>query len=82
MPKQAVPQTSVSAQTPLASVLPSFVAKASVYGEEKNTHLKRTEPAESDSQGFHSSNLGANSAPDKVVIATEWRIPLHTLHRP
>lgn len=36
----------------------------------ENTHLKRTEPAESDSQGFYSSNLGTNSAPDKVVIAT------------
>ena len=64
MPIQADHQTSVS--TPL------LWGKGHSVGRRKNTQRKQSQ-FEPDPQGFHSSNLGADPAPDRVVMATEQR---------
>lgn len=65
MPIQAKCQNSVATQAPFASVCPSVGAKVLVWGTGKHT--------QSNPQDFCFSNLGADPAPDRVVMATEQR---------
>ena len=58
---------------PLASVLPSSVAKVPVWGEGKYTRLKETEPAWAWNSGLLLQQPGIRPWPCRVMMATEQR---------
>lgn len=75
--------TTASTQAPFASsLLPCIRAKVPVKGEGNTYTYWEQSQLETDPQGFHSSNLGADPAPDRVVIVTKQRGgPASTLSR-
>lgn len=67
MPTKAEYWTSLCTGGLTASALTSFGVNVPSWGKKKKTHLKGTEPAQADPQGFCLSNYGTDTTPDKAV---------------
>lgn len=72
-PTQTANWTSVYAQAPLASALPSSGAKFLVRGKRKTYTWKEQSQLGPDPQSFCFHNLGSNPIPGRAVMATKSR---------